>query len=187
MVCAIGRRWVFLLCRVAPAAGFALVRGCEMQVRLSKHLLRFSFKQPSAAPFGPVCLQGCQWQCLGCGVLHLHTCSAGALGKTPGGAEVLWNNSKLKILNQDKRRNKTIQGKAKTPSHSEGSVDAGSNEEQHPASFLLVSLLPCPCNKRKRRRVSDKKENAFVQNSLWTCSFLRLLSAITEQGYKRAG
>lgn len=92
----------------------------------------------------------------------------------PNDAEVPWNNSKLKMFNQDKRRNKTIQGRVKTSSHSERSVDAGANGEQHPAAFLPVAFLPYPCNKKKRRRA--QKENAFVQNSLWTCSLLRLLS-----------
>lgn len=100
------------------------------------------------------------------------------LGKTSKGAEVPWNNSKLKIFNQAKRRSNTIQERAKTPSKGEGSVNAGGNEEQNPASFLPVSFLPYPCNKNKRRRVLEKKENAFVQTSLWTCSFLRLLSEI---------
>lgn len=51
------------------------------------------------------------------------------LGVAPNDAEVPWNNIQLKIFNHDKRRNKTIQGRVKTSSHGEGSVDAGGNEE----------------------------------------------------------
>lgn len=51
------------------------------------------------------------------------------LGKTSNHIEVLWDNSKLKKFNQDKRRNKTIQERVKTSCHAEGSVGTVGNEE----------------------------------------------------------
>lgn len=164
---------------MAPAVGFALVRVCEMHVKLSEcSCVPFQAAFPSifwTSMFARhlVVVSGDIGYCTCISVQPGIT-----LGETSNRAEVPWNNSKLKILNQDRRRNKTIQGRVKTSSHFEGSVDAGGNGEQNPASFLPVSFLPYPCNEKKRRGLSDKKENAFVQNSLWTCSFVRLLSEI---------
>lgn len=166
-------------CRVAPAAGFALVRVCEMHVKLSEcSCVQFQAAFPSifwTSMFARhlVVVSGDIGYCT-----YIPVQPGITLGETSNRAEVPWNNSKLKILNQDRRRNKTIQGRVKTSSHFEGSVDAGGNGEQNPASFLPVCFLPYPCNEKKRRGLSDKKENAFVQNSLWTCSFVRLLSEI---------
>lgn len=89
----------------------------------------------------------------------------GALGKTSNDAEVPWNNSKLKIFNLDKRRNKTIQGKLKHQATVRGLWMLGVMKNN--ALLHSCQFLSCPIFSTKRRgEGSHKRENAFVQNSL---------------------
>jgi len=71
------------------------------------------------------------------------------LGKTSNPIKFLWDESKLKKINQDKRRKKAVQGRVKTPRRAEGSADGAGHEEQNPASYLPDFSCPVPTAKEE--------------------------------------
>lgn len=129
----------------------------------------FSFKQPSPASFGlvfgllplgalfvrhPVVIFGGIWYI--CIPVH-----PGIIrGKTSNHIEIMWDNSKLKKLNRDKRRNKTVQEGIKHHAilRALWALRVMKNKT------LLRTCQICPCNKRGGGTVSDQKENAFCAN-----------------------